>query len=138
VIAPTTGKEIVMLKWVLAAGLLVALPAVASAQDAEAGKKVFNKCAPCHSIGPGAKNKVAPELNGILGRKAGTAEGFKYSTALKDSGITWDDAKLHEWLSSPKKLVPGTKMLFPGVKDELDRDDLIAYLESFNADGSSK
>jgi len=127
-----------MLRWVLAAGLLVALPAVASAQDAEAGKKVFKKCAPCHSIGPGAKSKVGPELNGILGRKAGAVEGFNYSKALKDSGITWDDAKLHEWVANPKHTVPGTKMVFPGIKDELDRDDLIAYLETFNADGTTK
>ena len=63
-----------MLKWFIAAGVLMAMPAVALAQDAAAGKKVFNKCAPCHSIGPGAKNKVGPELNGILGRKAGTRQ----------------------------------------------------------------
>jgi cytochrome c len=127
-----------MLKWIVAAGALIAMPAVALAQDAEAGKKVFNKCAPCHSIGPGAKNKVGPELNGILGRKSASVAGFSYSEALKNSGITWDDAKLHEWLSGPKKLVPGTKMIFPGIKDEIDRDDLIAYLESFNADGTQK
>lgn len=127
-----------MLKWFVAAGVLMAMPAVALAQDAEAGKKVFTKCAACHSIGPGAKNKVGPELNGILGRKAGSLEGFKYSEALKGSGITWDDANLKEWVANPKKLVPGTKMIFPGVKDEIERDDLIAYLESFNADGSSK
>lgn len=127
-----------MLKWVVAAGLVLAMPAVASAQDKEAGKKAFNKCTPCHSIGPGAKNKVGPELNGILGRKAASVDGFAYSDALKKSGITWDDAALHEWLTDPKKKVPGTKMLFPGVKDAAERDDLIAYIESFGADGSSK
>jgi cytochrome c len=126
-----------MLRWVVAAGALLALPAVASAQDAEAGKKVFTKCAPCHSIGPGAKNKVGPELNGIIGRKAGTAEGFTYSDGMKNSGITWDDAQLHEWITDPKKKVPGTKMLFPGVKDETERDDLVAYISSFKADGSN-
>jgi cytochrome c len=131
-------KETGMLRWLVAVGALIAVPAVAVAQDADAGKGVFKKCAPCHAIGPGAKNKVGPELNGILGRKAGSIEGFKYSKALTDSGITWDDKNLHEWVLNPKKLVPGTKMLFPGVKDELDRDDLIAYLESFNADGTSK
>lgn len=127
-----------MLRWLVAVGALIALPAVASAQDAEAGKAVFKKCAPCHSIGPGAKNKVGPELNGILGRKAASVAGFNYSTALKDSGITWDDEKLHAWLKDPKALVPGTKMFFPGIKDEIDRDDLIAYIESFNADGTPK
>jgi cytochrome c len=140
VIAGTKGKETGMLKWVIAAGLLVALPTVASAQDADAGAKVFKlKCSPCHMIGPGAKTRVGPELNGILGRKAGSVAGFKYSEGLKNSGITWDDAHLHQWLSGPKKLVPGTKMILPGgIKDELDRDDLIAYLESFNADGTQK
>lgn len=126
-----------MLKWVFAAGLVLAMPAVASAQDAEAGKKAFSKCAPCHAIGPGAKNKVGPELNGILGRKAASVEGFNYSPALKGSGLTWDDATLHKWLENPKGLVAGTKMLFPGVKDETERDDLIAYIESFKADGSN-
>jgi cytochrome c len=127
-----------MLKWVVAAGALLALPTMASAQDAEAGKKVFTKCAPCHAIGPGAKNKVGPELNGILDRAAASVEGFAYSDALKKSGLKWDDANLHKWLESPKALVPGTKMVFPGVKDETERDDLIAYIESFNADGTNK
>jgi cytochrome c len=126
-----------MLKWVVATGLVLAMPAVASAQDAEAGKKLWNKCAPCHAIGPGAKNKVGPELNGILGRPAASVEGFAYSDALKKSGLTWDDATLHKWLENPKALVPGTKMLFPGVKDETQRDDIIAYIESFKADGSN-
>jgi cytochrome c len=127
-----------MLKWVVAAGALLALPTMASAQDAEAGKKVFTKCAPCHAIGPGAKNKVGPELNGILDRAAASVEGFAYSDALKKSGLKWDDANLHKWLENPKALVPGTKMLFPGVKDEVERDDIIAYIESFNADGTNK
>jgi cytochrome c len=127
-----------MLKWVVAAGALLALPTMASAQDAEAGKKVFTKCAPCHAIGPGAKNKVGPELNGILDRAAASVEGFAYSDALKKSGLKWDDANLHKWLESPKALVPGTKMVFPGVKDETERDELIAYIESFNADGTNK
>lgn len=126
-----------MLKWVVATGLVLAMPAVASAQDAEAGKKLWNKCAPCHAIGPGAKNKVGPELNGILGRPAASVEGFAYSDALKKSGLTWDDATLHKWLENPKALVPGTKMLFPGVKDETQRDDIIAYIESFKADGAN-
>jgi cytochrome c len=127
-----------MLRWVVAAGLMLALPAVASAQDAAAGKKVFTKCAPCHSIGPGAKNKVGPEQNGLVGRKAGSVEGFPYSAAMKNSGITWDEAQLDEYITDPKKKIPGNKMLFPGVKDEAERSDLIAYLASFNADGTSK
>jgi cytochrome c len=132
------NREKNMLRWVVAAGLMLALPTVASAQDAEAGKKVFTKCAPCHNVGPGAKNKVGPELNGLIGRAAGSVEGFTYSAAMKGSGITWDDATFKEYITDPKKKVPGNKMLFPGVKDEVERDDLAAYLASFNADGSSK
>ncbi len=126
-----------MLKWALAAGLYLPMPAVASAQYVAAGKQAFHTCAPCHAIGPGAKNKLGPELTGILGRPAASVEGFSYSPALKASGLTWDDANLHKWLESPKGLVPGTKMLFPGVKDETERDDLIAYIESFKADGAN-
>jgi cytochrome c len=132
------NREKNMLRWVVAAGLMLALPTVASAQDAEAGKKLFTKCAPCHAVGPGAKNKVGPEQNGLIGRKAGSVEGFAYSAAMKNSGITWDEATLNEYLTDPKKKVPGNKMLFPGIKDEIERGDLIAYLATFNADGSSK
>lgn len=127
-----------MLKWVVATGVMIALPTVALAQDPEAGKAVFKKCAPCHSIGPGAKNKVGPNLNGLFGRKAGTEAGFNYSEAMKKAGWVWDAAKFKEYIADPKKAVPGNKMIFPGVKDELDRDDLAAYVGSFNADGSSK
>jgi cytochrome c len=127
-----------MLKWVVAAGVMLALPTMASAQDAEAGKKVFTKCAPCHAVGPGAKNKVGPELNGLIGRAAGSVEGFAYSAAMKGSGITWDDATFQEYIADPKKKVPGNKMLFAGVKDEIERADLAAYLATFNADGSNK
>ncbi len=127
-----------MLRWVLAAGMLLAVPAVASAQDAEAGKAAFKKaCGICHNVGPGAKTKVGPELNGVIGRPAGSIEGYNYSPALKGSGITWDAAKLNEWITDSKKMVPGTKMVAK-VSDELARDDIIAYLETFNADGSTK
>jgi cytochrome c len=127
-----------MLRLVVAAGALLALPTLALAQDAEAGKKVFQKCAPCHSVGPGATNKVGPNLSGLVGRKSGTEAGFSYSDAMKNSGLTWDEATFKEYITDPKKKVPGNKMLFPGVKDELERDDLFAYLASFNADGSPK
>jgi cytochrome c len=132
------NREKNMLRWVVAASLLLALPTVASAQDAEAGKKLFTKCSPCHAIGPGAKNKAGPELNGLIGRAAGSVEGFTYSAAMKGSGITWDNATFKEYIADPKKKVPGNKMLFPGVKDEIERDDLAAYIESFNADGTNK
>lgn len=127
-----------MLRWVVATCMMVALPAVASADDVEAGKKIFKKCAPCHAVGPGAKNKVGPPLNGVIGRPAGSAEGFKYSKAMKDSGITWDQAIFIEYITSPKKRIPGNKMIFPGIKDEEDREDLFAYIEQFDAEGNTK
>ncbi len=127
-----------MLRWVVAAGVLLALPTVASAQDAEAGKKVFTKCAPCHAIGPGAKNKVGPELNGLVGRKAGSVEGFNYSRGNEGLGHHLGRRHAPRVHRRPEEEGPGNKMLFPGVKDEVERDDLIAYIKSFNADGSSK
>ena len=119
-----------MLKWVVAAGLVIALPAVASAQDADAGKSVFNKCRACHDIGEGAKNKVGPHLNSIFGRKAGSVEGFNYSDALKNSGIVWDEASIDAYVADPKGKIPGNKMVFVGIKDEADRKNLIAFMKS--------
>jgi len=131
-----------MLRWVVAAGLMLAMPTLASAQDAAAGEEVFKKnCSKCHKIGPGAKNSVGPELNGLFGRKAGTAAGYpRYSTAMKKAGWVWDAAKFKEYIADPKKVVPGNFMSagFPGLKDELDRDDVAAYIGQFNADGSKK
>lgn len=115
----------------LALGLTVALGAgVALAEgDAAKGKKVFNKCKACHSLKVG-KNKIGPSLAGVFGRAAGTAEGFKkYSKAMKESGITWDEESLKTFITKPKKMVPGTKMTFGGVRKEGDRDNLIAYLK---------
>ncbi len=119
-----------MRKWVLAVASIAAMPAAAVAGDAEAGKTVFNKCKACHQIGAGAKNAVGPHLDGVVGRKAGAAEGFNYSDALKGSGITWDDANLQAWLTDPKAKVAGTKMVFAGLKDQKDRDDVIEYLKT--------
>ena len=120
-----------MMKWVLAAGIVLAMPVAASAQDAEAGAGVFKKCAACHQIGPDAKSALGPPLTCVDGRKAGAAEFAGYSEALKASGITWDDAKLLEWFAADDKVVPGNKMLFPaGVKDEGDRANLLAYIKS--------
>jgi cytochrome c len=116
----------------VAAGLVLALPVAASAQDVEEGKGIFKKCAACHQIGPEAKNALGPVLTCVLGRKAGTYEGFTgYSEALKNSGITWDDEHILKWMEADDKVVPGNKMLFPaGVKDETDRANLLAYIKS--------
>ena len=121
-----------MMKWVLAAGIVLAMPVAASAQDAEAGAAVFKKCAACHQVGPEAKNALGPALTCVEGRKAGTYEGFAgYSEALKNSGITWDDEKMLAWMENDDKVVPGNKMIFPAhVKDEADRANLLAYIKS--------
>ena len=107
----------------------------ASAQDAALGEKVFFKCKACHQIGEGAKNAVGPVLNGIVARKAGTYPDYSYSDANKNSGLTWDEATLKEYLKNPRAKVPGTKMIFPGLPKDEDIDNVIAYLKQFGADG---
>ncbi|HEY5817469.1 MAG TPA: cytochrome c family protein [Mesorhizobium sp.] len=102
------------------------------AQDAAAGEKVFAKCKACHTTDD--KNKVGPSLKGLFGRTAGTHAGFKYSQAMTDAGkggLVWDEAKLKEYLHSPKAMVKGTKMAFAGLKDDADIVNLEAYLKQF-------
>ncbi|HWM45916.1 MAG TPA: cytochrome c family protein [Xanthobacteraceae bacterium] len=122
----------------LLATALVACAMPALAQDIAAGEKSFRKCLPCHSIGEGAKNKLGPVLNGLEGRKAGTAEGYSYSEANKNSGLTWDEATFKEYITDPRAKIPGTKMIFPGIKNEQERADLWAYLKQFGPDGKKK
>ena len=110
----------------------------ALAQDAAAGKSSFNKCLACHAIGDGAKNKVGPVLNGLDGRKSGTVEGYNYSDANKNSGITWGKDVFLEYIKDPKGKIPGTKMVFAGIKNEKERADLWAYLKQFDAPGNKK
>ena len=110
--------------------------APAQAGDAAAGEKVFNKCKACHQVGETAKNRVGPVLNGIVGRAAGSVEGFKYSDALSGSGLTWDEATLAAFLTDPKATVPGNKMAFPGLRKDAEIADVIAFLASHNADGT--
>ena len=121
-----------MLKWVMAAAMLVVVPVAASAQDVEAGKGVFKKCAACHQIGADAKNGLGPSLQCVAGSKAGHhAEGFAYSDDLKNSGLTWDDEHLLKWMEKDDAVVKGNKMIFPaGVKNEEDRANLLAYIKS--------
>lgn len=106
-----------------------------AAGDAAAGEKVFAKCKACHQIGEGAKNAVAPELNGLNGRKAGSVEGYNYSDPMKASGISWDEASFKEFIKNPKAKVPGTKMIFQGLASEGDQDNVWAYLSQDKADG---
>ena len=111
--------------------------AMASAQDLDNGKSVFNKCRACHQIGEGAKNLVGPVLNGLIGRKAGTIDGFNYSEANKTSGITWDEATFREYIKSPKTKIPNTKMVFVGLSDDKDAEDLLAFLKQYGPDGKT-
>lgn len=110
----------------------------ANAQDAAAGEKVFGVCKTCHQIGETAKNSVGPVLNGLIGRQAGTIPGYSYSAANKNSGLTWDEATFREYIKDPKAKVPGTKMVYAGLKDEQKTSDLIAFLAQFDAEGKRK
>lgn len=126
-----------ILKSLLAVAFLAAtLSPAAAAGDAKAGERVFLKCRACHQVGEKAKNVVGPELNGLFGRTAGTAPGYSYSEANKASGIVWNEANFREYIADPRATIPGTKMVFAGLKKEQEVDDLVAYLKTFNADGT--
>jgi cytochrome c len=126
------------MKLILSAALLAASTSATLAQDLAAGEQSFKKCFPCHSIGESAKNKVGPVLNGLDGRHSGTVEGYSYSQANKDSGITWNKDTFLEYIKDPRAKIPGTKMVFPGIKNEKEAGDLWAYLAQFDASGKKK
>jgi len=105
----------------------VAAGAASADGDVEAGKVQFKKCALCHTDVAG-KNKLGPSLFGIVGRKSASVPDFAYSDAMKKFDHTWDEATLETYLSDPRNTVQGTKMIFPGLKDKKERDDVIAYL----------
>jgi cytochrome c len=100
-----------------------------AAADVEAGKTAFKKCALCHTTEVG-KNKIGPSLFGVVGRKSATLDSFNYSEAMKKFDHNWDEETLDKYLADPREIVPGTKMIFPGIKDKTERDDVIAYLET--------
>jgi cytochrome c len=134
IITEATEEPVMRIAFVVNLALVLG-PAAVNAQDAANGEKVFAQCRACHQIGPTAKNAVGPVLNGVIGRKAGTVEGYNYSPANKNSGLTWDEATFTEYIKNPKAKVPGTKMVYAGLKDEKRIADLIAYLKQFDATG---
>lgn len=119
----------------LASAACLMAPSVAPAQDAQAGKRVFNKCIACHAVGPNAPNKIGPELNGLFGRTAGSVESYVYSPANKQSGIIWDEETFASYIKDPRGVIKGTKMVFAGIKNEQEIKDLTVYLQSFGVDG---
>jgi cytochrome c len=122
----------------IAATALPAMLQKAAAQDVEKGQRSFNKCLPCHAIGPGAENKVGPDLNGLDGRHAGAVANFNYSEANKNSGLVWNEATFKDYIRSPQAKIPGTKMAFAGITNPQEIDDLWAYLKQFDANGDIK
>ena len=120
------------------AAIAVLSAGIANAEDMAAGATSFKKCVPCHDVGPTAKNKVGPVLNGLDGRKSGSVPGYSYSDANKGSGITWSDATFLEYIKDPKAKIPNTKMTFAGIKNEDEAKNLWAYLKQYDADGKTK
>jgi cytochrome c len=127
-----------MKKLVAAVALIVTFTGTGVAQDVEKGANVFKQCQACHSLGSGAQNKIGPELNGLDGRAAGTVPNFTYSEPNKNSGIVWNEASFKEYIKDPRAKVPGTKMIFPGVKNEQQINDLWAYIKQFDTSGTIK
>ena len=123
---------------IVGVALFTASAGTAVAQDVQAGEASFRKCQACHDVGPDAKNKIGPMLNGVDGHKSGSVEGYSYTDANKNAGITWSEDTFKEYIKDPRAKVPGTKMIFPGIKDEKEAADLWAYLAQFKADGSKK
>ena len=117
--------------FLILAGLItfILIFSIAYAADPVKGKKVFKKCVACHSLEEG-KNKIGPPLNNLLGRKAGSVDGYKYSKAMKNSDVVWDEESLDKFITKPRKFIPKTKMSFRGIKKKSLRDDLISFLKN--------
>jgi cytochrome c len=127
-----------MRSMMVAATLIVASAATASAQDVGKGQQAFGLCRACHQIGEDAQNMLGPELNGLDGRKAGSVPDYAYSDANKKSGIVWTADTFKQYIKNPQAMVPGTKMTFVGINDEQKISDLWAYISQFNEDGTIK
>ncbi len=124
--------------WMAVAVASLAAAQGAWAQDAKLGEQVFRKCMPCHRIGPGAKNLVGPELNGLDGRHTGIVPGYDYSDPNKKSGIVWNEETFEKYIKDPRGVIPGTKMFFTGIKNGREVHNLWAYLKQFGPDGKTK
>jgi cytochrome c len=126
---------------IIAAGAAGSPASAQTAGDPAAGAKVFNKCKACHAVGPGAANKIGPELNGIVGEKVAAVEGYQFSQPFLDWAATqgpWTAELMRPWLENPRAVVKNTKMAFPGLKTPAEIDDVIAYLASFDEAGNPK
>lgn len=127
-----------MKRLLVVAAMLTTSAGLALAQDLAAGATSFKKCAPCHDVGPTAKNKVGPLLNGLDGRKSGTVPGYNYSEANKKAGIVWNEESFLEYIKNPRAKIPNTKMVFTGIRDETEAKNLWAYIKQFGPDGKPK
>jgi cytochrome c len=124
------SKEPYLNRFALAGCLALTIVSSAHAEgDAEAGAKVFAQCSACHAVGASAQNNIGPVLNGVVGRAAGTYPGYRYSSAMKRSGLSWDEGTLTRYLRAPEQVLPGTKMAFPGIASDTDLANVIAYLK---------
>jgi cytochrome c len=116
--------------------LLAASPALADGDPVKGARTFHGYCGACHQIGPGAATLVGPELNGVVGRKAGTVAGYPYSDAMRNSGVTWDEPTLTTYLHGPQKMIPGVRMTFAGFSRDQDIANVIAYLKTIGKDGN--
>jgi cytochrome c len=134
-----SGTRNGMVKKLIVTAILIATSSVSAvAQDAQKGKAVANVCLACHSIGPGAQNKIGPELNGLDGRHSGSVPNFKYTKDYTDPGVVWNKETFAKYIKNPRAMFPDTTMIFPGIQNAQEIEDLWAYLSQYNADGSVK